>query len=275
MKIAQILDRPIAYHRIFVTLTGSVKAAVMLSQALYWQPRSRQKDGWWYKTAEEWEEETGLTRHEQATARKDCEPFLMAELRGVPATLYWKVNEDAISSALFDENSETSFTESGKLVLRKVENINKNTETTSDTTQAIVNSSNLKVDAILENELKASSKSWSNVPEQFIPYCKAFCESTTLKYSKKNFNEWVSTFSDWMNEGYTPDMITDAVNQICSDPRPTAIVRPSSIDWKLKDMKVKRANNPHRTVYVNVPDKTNTGLSPEEYERWKQTRVSV
>jgi hypothetical protein len=137
MKLTQLLDRPIAYHRCFVTLTGSVKAAILLSQAMYWQQRAKQADGWWYKTAEEWQEETGLTRHEQETARKDCEPFLMSDLRGVPATLYWKVNEDAIMKALFDDNSKSSFTESVKLDSRKQSNINKNTETTTETTQDI------------------------------------------------------------------------------------------------------------------------------------------
>ena len=33
--LLQLLDRPIAFHRCFVTLTGSVTAALMLSQALY------------------------------------------------------------------------------------------------------------------------------------------------------------------------------------------------------------------------------------------------
>jgi hypothetical protein len=38
--LIDLLDRPIAFHRIFVELTGSVLAAVMLSQAFYWsRPR--------------------------------------------------------------------------------------------------------------------------------------------------------------------------------------------------------------------------------------------
>ena len=58
MSIARLLDRPIAYHRCLVTLTGSVTGAVMLSQAIYWQNRC---NGDFYKTQAEWEEETGLT----------------------------------------------------------------------------------------------------------------------------------------------------------------------------------------------------------------------
>ena len=40
MNILDLLDRPIAYHRIFARLTGSVHAALMLSQAVYWQNRA-------------------------------------------------------------------------------------------------------------------------------------------------------------------------------------------------------------------------------------------
>jgi hypothetical protein len=153
MGILELLDRPIAYHRCFVTLTRSVKAAVMLSQAVYWQPRSKQEDGWWYKTAEEWQEETGLSRHEQEKARKDCEKYLKSDLRGVPATLYWHVDEEALREDLLGENSETSLPESGKLDLPKQSNINRNTENTTEITEdfsEIEKQANRKVDAMLD-----------------------------------------------------------------------------------------------------------------------------
>lgn len=120
-KILDTLDRPIAFQRRFVDLTGSVTAALFLSQAVYWQKRAKQADGWWYKSAEEWQEETGLTRHEQKTAREKCEKYLYCELRSVPATLHWKVNEQALADDLFsqfDEKQQSSLPESGKLVLQ-------------------------------------------------------------------------------------------------------------------------------------------------------------
>lgn len=136
MQIYELLDRPIAYHRIFVDLTGSVKAAVLLSQALYWQKRARQADGWWYKTAEEWQEETGLSKREQDTARKECAKYLQTDLRGVPATLYWKVNEEDLTKALiqFSGKRETGLDESAKQESTKARNTNRNAETTAQTT---------------------------------------------------------------------------------------------------------------------------------------------
>jgi len=92
MNLNQMLDRPIAYHRVFVELTGSVLAAVMLSQALYWQRRTNGKNEFW-KTMDEWEEETGLSRREQETARRALRKhgFWKEERKGVPAKLYFQL----------------------------------------------------------------------------------------------------------------------------------------------------------------------------------------
>lgn len=69
-QLLELLDRPIAFHRCFVTLTGSITAALMLSQALYWQQRTKHDGGWWFKKQEEWTDETGLSRREQENARQ-------------------------------------------------------------------------------------------------------------------------------------------------------------------------------------------------------------
>ena len=53
-------DRPIAFNRDFVSIGCGIKGALMLSQAVYWGKRTTAKDGSFYKTQAEWEEETGL-----------------------------------------------------------------------------------------------------------------------------------------------------------------------------------------------------------------------
>lgn len=105
-NLLSLLDRPIAFHRVFVTITGSVLAGLMLSQAVYWHPRGSADDNWFYKTRDEWKAETGLSRTEQETARKkllqvktvDGTPIWEEELRGLPAKMYYRVNV----AALFD-----------------------------------------------------------------------------------------------------------------------------------------------------------------------------
>jgi hypothetical protein len=93
-QIFQILAPPIAFHRCLVPVAGSVNAALMLSQALYWTSKTKDPQGWFYKSGVDWEEETALSRSEQEIARKLLRNsgFWQEKLRGVPATLYFRVD---------------------------------------------------------------------------------------------------------------------------------------------------------------------------------------
>lgn len=78
----------------------------MLSQAIYWTKKTAQmngrEDGWFWKTQAEWEEETGLGRREQETARKYLEESGVIEQKrqGVPAKLWYRVNKEALDERL-------------------------------------------------------------------------------------------------------------------------------------------------------------------------------
>lgn len=132
-----LLDRPIAYHRCFVPLVG-VTGAVMLSQALYWTKRTKNSDGWFYKTQEEWEEETGLTRFEQEGARKKLRGarFWKEKLSGVPATLHFRIDMDELAAALASMR-KTSNPVCGKPANWYAENQQTISETTTETTTNI------------------------------------------------------------------------------------------------------------------------------------------
>lgn len=107
-QVLQALDRPIAFQRSFVRLTGSINAALMLSQAIYWSLRSRGGDGWFWKTAEDWENETGMTRREQESARKLLRDrgLLEEEKRGMPAKIWFRVDEDNLASSLAENANQ-------------------------------------------------------------------------------------------------------------------------------------------------------------------------
>lgn len=109
VDVLSLLDRPIAFHRVFVTITGSVTAGVMLSQAFYWSRRTTLKDGWFYKKADEWTKETGLSRREQETARKVLRKLGILEetKRGIPATLHFRVSHEALIMAISAVPHET------------------------------------------------------------------------------------------------------------------------------------------------------------------------
>ena len=107
MAIIDLLDRPVAYHRVYRVITGSTVAAVMLSQAAYWQQvcdKSGCGDGhgWWWKDRTEWEEETGLSRSEQETARKRLVQIgvLEEKRRGVPARMWYRIDIQILEEKL-------------------------------------------------------------------------------------------------------------------------------------------------------------------------------
>ncbi|EDG5203732.1 HNH endonuclease [Salmonella enterica] len=105
MNILPLLDRPIAFQRSFIRLNIGVTASLFLSQMTYWTNRS-DDDGWVYKTQEEWEEETGLSRYEQEGARKKLRSIgvLLEKRKGVPARLFYKVDNDVLYQALVAAN---------------------------------------------------------------------------------------------------------------------------------------------------------------------------
>ena len=151
----ELLDRPIAYHRILARIAGSVSGGVFLSQALYWSKRTTLPDSWFYKTADEWFDETFLTRREQETVRKRLTAIkvLDEQKRGVPAKLYFRVNleelerhilrhSETVGDAGGQEAVQTRFDKSAKLgstnpptlVQQKRQT---NTETTTETTKRL------------------------------------------------------------------------------------------------------------------------------------------
>jgi hypothetical protein len=97
MQLAE--ERPVAYYPKLVKVAGSVNAAIFLSQLGYWTPKASDPDGWVYKTQVEWELETGLTRWEQETARRQLrERSILTEVKkGMPARLYFRIDVDALT----------------------------------------------------------------------------------------------------------------------------------------------------------------------------------
>lgn len=97
-----ILDRPIAFNPSFKKITKSTNAALLLSQAFYWTKRTSDPNGWFYKTRLEWMDETGLTEDELDGAREKCRQAGVMEekLKGVPATIYYRVNKAKVYELL-------------------------------------------------------------------------------------------------------------------------------------------------------------------------------
>lgn len=119
MSVLNLLDRPIAFNRTFVDLGVGITGALMLSQCVYWSTRTKNPEGWFYKSRDEWREETGLTRREQETARKNlrAKGFIEEEKRGVPCRVFFKLNRQALEAAVLElaQKRPTSRAESAQL----------------------------------------------------------------------------------------------------------------------------------------------------------------
>jgi|GEM_PF-1815925 len=144
MSILNLLDRPIAYHRPFAAISGSVCGGVFLSQAFYWSQRTSDPDGWFWKTQEQWFDETFMTRYEQEAARKKLIAIGVLEQKrqGLPAKLFYRIDRKALEIKLqnyadkYVEFPHTCLRETSRQVCGKPAD-NLYTENTSETTSSL------------------------------------------------------------------------------------------------------------------------------------------
>ncbi len=100
--LGKLLDRPVGFHRALADVGGGATAGLFLSQALYWSRRTTDRAGWFWKTQQEWQAETALTRREQETARARLRATGVLQERhaGVPAKLYFRVDLARLAALL-------------------------------------------------------------------------------------------------------------------------------------------------------------------------------
>lgn len=148
MSYLEALDRPIAYHRVFVSLAGSVAGAVFLSQLVYW---ARRMDREFYKSVDDWSEETGLTRYEQESARKKLKALgvLKVKRKGVPARLFYSLDFVALDHVI-SQFAESNKLESDKQQTSQVKTPNKSAESSTQVVDETPNKLSVKPQTITE-----------------------------------------------------------------------------------------------------------------------------
>ena len=99
--------RPIAYHPRLAKPLGSVNAAILFGQLVYWHDKTNNPLGV-YKTALEIEEETGLSVKEQETARKKLKErgILIETLKRLEHRLFFRIDFDAYDAYMDEYISE-------------------------------------------------------------------------------------------------------------------------------------------------------------------------
>lgn len=147
MSVSRFLKevgRPVAYYPNLARMIGSVNAAVLLCQLLYWSDnRSSDPENWIYKTQPEIEEETGLTRRKQEKAREILieRGFLQEKRRGSHGTLHFRLDLAELDRQ-WDEWQKAPMAQTANDECTKAPNanganrhsINKDSEITTETT---------------------------------------------------------------------------------------------------------------------------------------------
>lgn len=97
-------ENVVALRPSFARAFGGVTVGVLLSQFWFYSrmDTARARDGWFYASQEQIEEETGMTRTEQETARRKLrEAGILTETkRGIPARLYYHLDKERLAVQL-------------------------------------------------------------------------------------------------------------------------------------------------------------------------------
>lgn len=112
----------VAYHVALAKSFGSVQVGLWLSQAIFWQCKSKfanrieyEGDTYFECTMSEFYDQTGLSPEQQAGAKEKLKQFdVLKEKRfGLPAKVYYNIDLDALATVLYRYN------ETGKAVTVK------------------------------------------------------------------------------------------------------------------------------------------------------------
>lgn len=135
--------RAILYQPGLANVLGSVNAAIILSQLLYWHTRGKRPDGFVFKTSEEMQNETGLSRSEQDHALKILLDLNIIEkkLAQIPAKRHFRVNFVVLQKLLprLKEKSKLAYPNPPGYV---DDNLQRITDSTQETTTKITNKDN-------------------------------------------------------------------------------------------------------------------------------------
>lgn len=138
----------ITINVIFVDFLGDLESALMLSQILYWSDRTKSKDGYFYKSDNDWSEEIKLSKYSIRKARNKLENLKIIETKVKKAegnpTVHYRLNKNHFAetfiSFLRNQKNRNTNTEE-----QKVESENSLTEITTEITTDNATANNTRI----------------------------------------------------------------------------------------------------------------------------------
>lgn len=103
LREASKADDSFAMLRMFIGMTGDHVAALVLNQAVYWSGKTDDQDGWFYKTAQDWNTEIGVSYFQLKRATTNLEKIgfntKKKHVNKVPV-LHYRIDSDSLYSAI-------------------------------------------------------------------------------------------------------------------------------------------------------------------------------
>ena len=134
-----------------VGLDAAVLLAELASSYNYFETAGQLTDGMFYETVERIEENTTLSKYQQAKAVKVLEEagILTTKKIGIPAKRYFSINEDALLALVDHKKSKNSTTVSEKTKPQEVKKLNVNNNIDKEEKKKENNNKGLPVAALL------------------------------------------------------------------------------------------------------------------------------
>lgn len=219
----------LAIPRPFISFTGDHMVALFLNQVIYWSDRTTDPNGWFYKKAEDWQEELGISYYQLRRAtrilRDKGVETKIKTVNGIPHT-YYRLNDEVFMQSFmeFMQIEETS----------NCRNLNNQIEETSECQIEETSNSIYKVhettctetttETTCEREqltlLPSSTGGYekkkrdSNLDHPAVQLYREICHLTANELQRKRIAEevadlelWEDTLENWMMRGYRPNNV--------------------------------------------------------------------
>lgn len=182
---------------IYIRITEDYPSAALLNQMIYWSDRTSRKDGYFYKSYNEWYEELHLTEYQVRRATKKLKSFgfvdtALKKANGAP-TLHYKVDTKEVS----------------EWILKKLQNGNlRNSRMDSEETQESLTEITTKTTTEITNNNILSPSSTAYPYKDVINYL----NQQTGKHYKSTTKKNQTVIRARTDEGFTLDDFKQVVN---------------------------------------------------------------